>query len=1081
MRPRFRKFLKAMRLRPEEAAHARRFTRALFMLGACTSLGTVAAESMLIGRAGAEFLPLAFMANQAAVLLVAAAYLRWGRDAKAELTFRGLGLIAGLLATFAGFEFQGHEVNSALLLFAVVHATSAMLLVHFHNVRGLIMDAQTTKQVLPRILPFYLVGKVAGGLLAIGAGYVDTSMWGAIYGLSVVFTSWSLAAPFRTVTAPPPPPMPGLVAVGYGSLWRNPFPRWALIACFVVVIIERTVEMGSGVLLAKHVQAPELAKVLGEFTAVAAILAGLAQAFIVAPLVTYFGPARMAILFPVSALAALIGGWFVQGLPAALLLRFAHAFLPPATVDPTYGLLEGSLPVRMARDVRTLKTGMMRPIATVAVALTAAVLKGWALHVAVGASFVLLWLASMGPRLYARACLELVKDRGTSRADLRNYKVPAVEAEIWREAGRMLKGEDLEGADAALDLVEATGTPEAVKCAAGVLDDTPSSTVKARAIEVLGRLGWKPDPALVARLDGEAPVVRAEVFLCRGTSPELVERARFELSRKSGSFARVAAAGFLLDSDRGNPELVRTLSDALRAPSASRVRLALRAVHRAGGGGVPHELVIQASERKELRVRRAAIGPLRLMGRADRLEQMALTDLTPTVRAAAFEALLRLDAAAARIAAPKLLADPSSRVREPVAKVLIGAGRSGMRVLRRLARDPRLRWATREEALLVIARTHTDSPFHHRIAEAEAARAAWLHELRDRLPQRSRSSGLLLSRALIEDEVVTSIYLSLRALTTHLGEMFFDTLVEAIRSPRRGVRAQGLESLASNLYGAPPEDLVVMVRKVEYLARLAIGSSLPGQPLDSTQARDWGDGMIWLPEGVRSERHEGPPTNTPEARELAEPHIAVLREILPKADPYLTAALIWALADLGAPTTVEGLAPEIASHGIVRETLDWVNSRVYPGGMPTLARLAFLKGTELFVGFGAEELHLVAQAARSENFHPGEALFRQGDPAAELHVIVRGRVRIQLEHAGACTVLDTLGPEDMLGEQGVFDGQPRSASAVAIEPVETLSLTRSELSELLAQSPAVALAFLRTLSLRLRRASQQLAAARAPR
>lgn len=1080
MKPKVRRLLKALRLRPEEAHHARRFTRGLFLLGACTSLGTVAAESLLLGRAGADWLPVAFLANQAAILAVAAAYLRWGRDARAELPFRALGLIAASLATFSGFELGGHEVNSALLLFAVVHSTSAMLLVHFHNVRGLLMDAQTTKVVLPRILPFFLVGKVAGGLLATISGYIDVSMWGPIYGLSVLLTSWALATPFRNVTAPPPPAVPGLVAIGWSSLWRNPFPRWALIAAFFVVLTERTLEMSAGAMLAQHTDPASLAKLLGWFTAVAAMFAGAAQAFFVAPIVSHFGPARGAVLFPFFSLVTMAGSYVVHGVPGALMLRFAHSFLPPAMVDPTYGLLEGSLPVRLARNVRVLKTGLMRPIATVTVALGAALLHGYALPAAAFCALVLFVLALAAPRLYARACLELVKDRGTSRADLRTYRVPTVEAQMWREAGQMLAGEDMEGADAALDLVEATGTPEAVSCAAAVLHETRSSTVKARIVEVLGRLGWKPDAKMLARVADEAPVVRAEVFLCRASSGEILhERARAEIERKSGSFARVAAAGFQLSHEPGNQDLIAILEDALRAKSASRVRLALRSVHRAGGG-VAAELVVEASRRRELRVRRAAVGPLRLLKQADRLEELARTDLSPTVRGAAFEALEKLDRTRALAVAPALLADPSSRVREPVSKLLLRYARTGMRILRRLARDPLMRWSVREEALLTIARTRPNSPFHHRVGEREAERAAWLHALRNRLPERSGSVGIMLSRALLEDEVVISIYISLRALTTHLGEIFFDAIVEAIRSPRRAVRAQGLESLASHLSGAPPEELVVLVRTIDYLARLQIGSSMPGEPLEVKGARDWGDGMIWLPEGVKSERSGGAPSNTPEAQELAGEHLAVVRELLPRSDPYLAAALLWAMHDLGATSRDVKLEPEVRDHAIVRETLDWLHSPMYPEGMPTLARLAFLKGTELFVGFGAEELHLVAQVAHSEKFEKGEALFRQGDAASELHVVVRGKIRIQLEHAGACTVLDTIGPEDMLGEQGVFDGQSRSASAIAIEPVETLSLTRSDLTELLAQSPAVALAFLRTLSLRLRRASQQLAAARAP-
>lgn len=50
-------------------------------------------------------------------------------------------------------------------------------------------------------------------------------------------------------------------------------------------------------------------------------------------------------------------------------------------------------------------------------------------------------------------------------------------------------------------------------------------------------------------------------------------------------------------------------------------------------------------------------------------------------------------------------------------------------------------------------------------------------------------------------------------------------------------------------------------------------------------------------------------------------------------------------------------------------------------------------------------------------------------------------------------VPDTVGPEQLVGELGIFDGLPRSTTAIAVEPVGALSLERSDLVEALAQSP----------------------------
>lgn len=66
----------------------------------------------------------------------------------------------------------------------------------------------------------------------------------------------------------------------------------------------------------------------------------------------------------------------------------------------------------------------------------------------------------------------------------------------------------------------------------------------------------------------------------------------------------------------------------------------------------------------------------------------------------------------------------------------------------------------------------------------------------------------------------------------------------------------------------------------------------------------------------------------------------------------------------------------------------------------------------------------------------GEVIFEQGDPAADMYLIVYGHVRIVRESGGAGVDLAILGPGDFFGEMGLFAPGPRTATAVADGPAE---------------------------------------------
>lgn len=62
---------------------------------------------------------------------------------------------------------------------------------------------------------------------------------------------------------------------------------------------------------------------------------------------------------------------------------------------------------------------------------------------------------------------------------------------------------------------------------------------------------------------------------------------------------------------------------------------------------------------------------------------------------------------------------------------------------------------------------------------------------------------------------------------------------------------------------------------------------------------------------------------------------------------------------------------------------------------------------------------------------PGEVLFQQGDPPECAWLIESGAIELAFDHAGRQIAYGELGPGELLGELGLLEGTPRSASAIA--------------------------------------------------
>ncbi|HUG48913.1 MAG TPA: Crp/Fnr family transcriptional regulator [Candidatus Limnocylindria bacterium] len=124
----------------------------------------------------------------------------------------------------------------------------------------------------------------------------------------------------------------------------------------------------------------------------------------------------------------------------------------------------------------------------------------------------------------------------------------------------------------------------------------------------------------------------------------------------------------------------------------------------------------------------------------------------------------------------------------------------------------------------------------------------------------------------------------------------------------------------------------------------------------------------------------------------------------------------------------------------------------------------------LFEHADEKALSAVAQGMRRRRFRRNEVIFHQGDPGDSLHVVASGAIKILLPSAeGEEAIIATLRPGDFFGELSLLDGAPRSATAAALEPSETLVLPRSAFYDLLDRDVGLRNALLTGLVRELRR------------
>ena len=124
---------------------------------------------------------------------------------------------------------------------------------------------------------------------------------------------------------------------------------------------------------------------------------------------------------------------------------------------------------------------------------------------------------------------------------------------------------------------------------------------------------------------------------------------------------------------------------------------------------------------------------------------------------------------------------------------------------------------------------------------------------------------------------------------------------------------------------------------------------------------------------------------------------------------------------------------------------------------------------------GEDERRDVIASARRRRFSRREVMFHAGDPGEALHLIASGWVAVYVTTlVGSTATFAVLGPGEAVGELALISPGERTATAIALEPTETLSLRRDQFDDLRRRHIGIDRLLVELLAERVRRLDREL-------
>jgi CRP/FNR family transcriptional regulator, cyclic AMP receptor protein len=134
-----------------------------------------------------------------------------------------------------------------------------------------------------------------------------------------------------------------------------------------------------------------------------------------------------------------------------------------------------------------------------------------------------------------------------------------------------------------------------------------------------------------------------------------------------------------------------------------------------------------------------------------------------------------------------------------------------------------------------------------------------------------------------------------------------------------------------------------------------------------------------------------------------------------------------------------------------------------------------LQQVPVFEAMSPDDLRRVAEVAVPRHFPAGQVIFREGDASDTCYVVRSGHARAVRENVdGRAIALAHFGPGDIFGELAMFDAEKRSATIEALDDLDAIAISGSDMRRLMRQHAEMSAKLAIALARRLREANERL-------
>ena len=142
---------------------------------------------------------------------------------------------------------------------------------------------------------------------------------------------------------------------------------------------------------------------------------------------------------------------------------------------------------------------------------------------------------------------------------------------------------------------------------------------------------------------------------------------------------------------------------------------------------------------------------------------------------------------------------------------------------------------------------------------------------------------------------------------------------------------------------------------------------------------------------------------------------------------------------------------------------------------PASVSTLLLRNVPLFAALPEGQLTLLTRVVGRKSYPRNSTIINAGDPTDALYIVISGRLKVMMsDDEGREVILAILGQGEFFGEMGLIDEAPRSATVIAIEPCELLTINKMDFKKCLAENFEIGVGVMKGLVKRLREADKKI-------